>query len=109
MHVLLGVCDGYPKARIGFSMFCQLVHCQLLRQFPMLDWSSPLAMLSAAAALGNHFLWFDFFMRNHRPTSELVAFYTLLVWLTPFCFLVSMSNSTQGLPNFGTGPLLCLF
>lgn len=101
-HIVL-LFDGLPWTKVMFSVFCQTAYLPILnKQFPMVNASSPIAVLAALTTLGNHFLWFNHFMKSSKPLSEIVTFYTFIIWGIPLCLLVSMSNNTQGLPNFGT-------
>lgn len=58
--------------------------------------------LCVVAVLINHGLWFEHFLKRQCGHTEVITFYLMMIWLTPLCFLLSMSSSTQGLPNFGT-------
>jgi hypothetical protein len=106
IHALLFM-EGYASRKlILYSLFCQIVYYQCLSRFPLLDLSSPISMISSFCVLINHLFWIDQFLKDGKALSEIAAVYGILVWLTPLLFLVSMSNTTQSLPNFGTGWLL---
>lgn len=101
-HLLL-LLDGLPPALLAASFVAQLSYFPLMTRFPMINLSSPMTVLAALFTLGNHFAWINHFMRTSgHSLSQLVSFYMLVIWGVPLGLLVSMSNSTQCLPNFGT-------
>lgn len=53
------------------------------------------------STLVNHYSWFSYFSMNHHPMKHIVSMYLIMIWGIPLALMVSMSNSTQGLPNFG--------
>lgn len=50
--------------------------------------------------LGNHGLWFRYFLDGRHSMDQVVAFYCLVIWSVPVGLLVSMSCNTQSLPNY---------
>ena len=82
---------------LGF--LAQIVHLLLLQNFPFFTLTSPSFLLAAALVISNHYLAFQFFGQNYYPFSEVMAYFTLCLWLVPFAFFVSLSANENVLPT----------
>lgn len=71
----------------------------LLSSFPFFSVSSPSFILSVVMVLLNHYLAFSFFGENYYPFSEVMAYFTVCMWLVPFSFFVSLSANENVLPT----------
>ena len=101
-------------------MIIIFVFLGLLRGFPMIDLSSPNFILSLIMLTINHVLAFghfgevkcDFwifnsqlgvrlwpFFQEYHPFHDVLAYFTLCVWLVPFTFFVSLSAGENVLPT----------
>jgi hypothetical protein len=49
---------------------------------------------------------FQYFSRHWHPFSDVLAYFTVCVWLVPFSFFVSLSASDSGLPTVSTDGVL---
>ena len=101
------------------TMIIIFVFSGLLRGFPMIDLSSPNFILSLIMLTINHVLAFghfgevspifwclsDFypeiesFFQEYHPFHDVLAYFTLCVWLVPFTFFVSLSAGENVLPT----------
>ncbi len=65
----------------------------------------------AALLAWNHYEAFSFFGNHYYSLSEIMAYFTLFLWLVPFALLVSLSANDNVLPSYATSgethPLLC--
>eukprot|EP00095_Tigriopus_kingsejongensis_P007046 maker-scaffold146_size311726-snap-gene-1.21 protein:Tk07046 transcript:maker-scaffold146_size311726-snap-gene-1.21-mRNA-1 annotation:"TEX261" len=77
----------------------QLLHLVLLNAFPFFGVTSPQFLLDVALVLVNHYLAFDYFGQNFHPFAEVMAYFTLCLWLVPFAFFVSLSANENVLPT----------
>jgi hypothetical protein len=99
-----------------FSLGCHLVYSLLLSNFPIIQLSDPVFILSCCKCtnvnvsvtqttvlvLADHFLWFSYFTTYHVfRFSEVAAFFCLCIWLVPFLFFISLSASDNTLPVNG--------
>ena len=71
----------------------------LLSSFPFFSVSSPSFILSVVMVVLNHYLAFSFFGENYYPFSEVMAYFTVCMWLVPFSFFVSLSANENVLPT----------
>lgn len=81
----------------GFAS--QAAHAMILRSFPFVRLSSPAFILAVILVIVNHFLAFGFFSQNFYPLTEVLAFFTLCLWIVPFALFVSLSANDQVLPT----------
>ena len=78
-----------------------------MSSFPFFSVSSPPFILSVVMVFVNHYLAFSYFGENYYPFSEVMAYFTVCMWLVPFAFFVSLSANENVLPTFNeTRPLL---
>jgi hypothetical protein len=90
--------EGFPFWRLLLSFVATLWYSRLLNTFPVIDMSGPIFILSCILAILNHFSWFVFFKTYRHSFSDLVSFFTILVWLVPFMFMISLSANDFTLP-----------
>ncbi|XP_026547400.1 protein TEX261, partial [Notechis scutatus] len=64
---------------------------------PSLSLFSP-SILAVLVVL-NHYLAFQYFAEEYYPFSEVLAYFTFCLWLTPFAFFVSLSAGENVLPS----------
>jgi len=81
------------------GIISQVLHLTLLPSFPYFALTSPQFILAAVMVVVNHYLAFQFFAENYHPFSEVMAYFTLCLWLVPFAFFVSLSANENILPT----------
>ena len=54
---------------------------------------------ASALVIINHYLAFNFFGEHYYPFSEVMAYFTMCLWLVPFAFFVSLSANENVLPT----------
>merc|ERR1739841_363394 len=86
-----------PTSLIACGIIAQVAHLALLSSFP----SAPF-ILSVIMVLVNHYLAFSHFGENYYPFSEVMAYFTICLWLVPFSFFVSLSANENVLPTMNT-------
>ena len=77
----------------------QITHLFLLQSFPFFNISSPSFILAVLFVVINHYLAFNFFGEHYYPFSEVMAYFTMCLWLVPFAFFVSLSANENVLPT----------
>ncbi|KAI9034237.1 TEX261 protein [Hyaloraphidium curvatum] len=98
LHIPLLVVDRFPWWRVGFGILCHLFYSLLLKTFPMISLTSPEFIGSCVLAVGDHFLWFNYFSSRYASFWEISTFFGIFVWLVPFMFFVSLSAADNVLP-----------
>uniref|UniRef100_A0A7S0MYM0 Protein TEX261 n=1 Tax=Cryptomonas curvata TaxID=233186 RepID=A0A7S0MYM0_9CRYP len=100
IHVLLLVFDGFPWLATFFGLAMHLVYFQFLKDFPYVNFSSPLFIGACVGLLVNHYLWIDFFRDEYKfRVPQIMAFFVPCVWMVPFGFFVSVSLGDTVLPS----------
>ena len=100
LHILLMFDNDTSTLQAFVGLLAHLLYLALLPQFPFVDVRSSIAIASAAAAIINHFSWFFHVLLSDNYVysyTEIADIFTILVWLCPLAFIVSLS-STEPLP-----------
>ncbi|XP_064465619.1 protein TEX261-like [Ornithodoros turicata] len=99
IYVGLFLFDDLPKGMIACGIFSQVMHLLILRTFPFVSVSSVPFLLAAVLVIVNHFLAFTYFSTVYHPLSEVLAYFTLCLWIVPFAFVISLSANDSVLPT----------
>lgn len=91
--------ENLPWSLIVTGLASQILHVLILQSFPFVKVSSPAFILAVILVIVNHFLAFKFFAQNYYPLTEVLAFFTLCLWIVPFALFVSLSANDQVLPT----------
>ncbi|KAJ2758327.1 erv26 super protein [Coemansia nantahalensis] len=98
--LVLAALDGLSVWRAAATAASNHVYALHLAQFPLVRVGGALAVCSMALALGNHCVWFVFFMSNlHYPFGQVCAFIFFAVWLVPLALFVSLTPTDAALPS----------
>ncbi|XP_023346292.1 protein TEX261 [Eurytemora carolleeae] len=98
-YIGLFLFENMPLSMIVCGIVAQVSHLALLSSFPFFSFSSPAFLVSMLMVLVNHYLAFSFFGENYFPFSEVMAYFTICMWLVPFSFFVSLSANDNVLPT----------
>lgn len=99
IYVLLIFGDQLPWSMIICGLLSQAAHAIILQHFPFVKFLSP-AFLGGVGLLGyNHYLAFRFFSSEFYPFVEVLAYFTLCLWLVPFALFISLSANDNVLPT----------
>ncbi|KAF5902787.1 ventral anterior homeobox 2, partial [Clarias magur] len=91
--------EGFPMLMIGVGLFTNLVYFGLLQTFPYIMLSSPNFILSCILVVINHYMAFQYFSEEYYAFSEVLAYFTICLWVIPFAFFVSLSAGENVLPS----------
>uniref|UniRef100_A0A8C8CR08 Protein TEX261 n=1 Tax=Oncorhynchus tshawytscha TaxID=74940 RepID=A0A8C8CR08_ONCTS len=91
--------EGFPWLMMGCGLFTNLVYFGLLQTFPYILLSSPNFILSCVLVVLNHYMAFQYFAAEYYPFSEVLAYFTICLWIIPFSFFVSLSAGENVLPS----------
>lgn len=99
--------EDFPAPIIICGIISQVMHLLVLRTFPFFILTSIPFIGSVAFVVINHYLAFRYFSSVYYPISEVLAYFTLCLWLVPFSFFVSLSANENILPTVAeTRPLV---
>jgi len=106
-YICLFIFEDIPTKLIVCGLLAQVAHLALLSSFPLFSVSSPAFVMAVVMVLINHYFAFSHFGENYYPFSEVMAYFTICMWLVPFAFFVSLSANENVLPTFNESrPLL---
>merc|ERR1712083_485012 len=101
VYICLFLFENLPSGLIACGIIAQVAHLALLTSFPFFSVTSASFILSVIMVLVNHYLAFSHFGENYYPFSEVMAYFTICLWLVPFAFFVSLSANENVLPTLG--------
>lgn len=99
VYVGLFVFEDLPITIIGCGLLSQVMHLLVLRTFPFFNLCSVPFVSASALVVINHFLAFSFFSNKAYTFSEVLAYFTICLWLVPFAFVVSLNANDSVLPT----------
>jgi len=106
-YICLFIFEDIPTKLIVCGLLAQVAHLALLSSFPLFSVSSPAFVMAVVMVLINHYFAFSHFGENYYPFSEVMAYFTICMWLVPFAFFVSLSANENVLPTLNENrPLL---
>ncbi|XP_003975979.1 protein TEX261 [Takifugu rubripes] len=91
--------ESFPLLMVGIGLFTNVVYFGLLQTFPYIMLSSPNFILSCVLVVVNHYMAFQYFAQEYYPFSEVLAYFTICLWVIPFAFFVSLSAGENVLPS----------
>merc|ERR1719402_990492 len=93
--------ENIPSTLIICGVIAQIAHLSLLSSFPFFSATSPSFIVAVVMVIVNHYFAFSHFGENYYPFSEVMAYFTICMWLVPFAFFVSLSANENVLPTLG--------
>lgn len=91
--------ESLPLHMTALGLIMNLDYLIVLSSFPTITLSSLSFILGAILVLVNHYFAFQFFSIVYYPFPEVLAYFTVCLWLVPFAFFVSLSINEHTLPN----------
>ncbi|XP_063837132.1 protein TEX261 [Ostrinia nubilalis] len=99
IHLGLILFEDLPLYLNALGLFQQLLHTVLLREFPVVRVTS-LAFVAAVSSLVlHHYLALKYFGSVYYNYSEVLAYFTLCLWIVPFALFISLSANDYVLPT----------
>ncbi|KAK7872476.1 hypothetical protein R5R35_014268 [Gryllus longicercus] len=99
--------EDFPYSITICGIISQVAHLLILNTFPYVLITSPVFLVSVIMLVVNHYLAFQYFAAVYYSFSEVMAYFTLCLWLVPFALFVSLSANENTLPTVAeTRPLL---
>ncbi|CAH1782979.1 unnamed protein product [Owenia fusiformis] len=91
--------EDLPLSLIVLGLITNGVYILVLKTFPYIEITQPAFVAAIALIFVNHYLAFGYFSQVWHPFSEVLAFFTICLWLVPFAFFVSLSANENVLPT----------
>lgn len=84
----------------AIGLLSNLLYFFILADFPVIAFLSPTFLSAMLLLIVHHYFAFSFFNHHYYPFPEILAYFTLFVWLMPFCFVLSLSANDYVLPQY---------
>ncbi|XP_076364337.1 protein TEX261-like isoform X1 [Tachypleus tridentatus] len=91
--------EDLPLSLIICGVLSQVTHLCMLRTFPYFVLTSAPFIITVVLVFFNHYLAFNYFGSVYYPFSEVLAYFTLCLWIVPFAFFISLSANENILPT----------
>jgi len=93
------VFENMPWSLIGGCIVSNVTYYFEMKTFPFIQLTSPVFIASVVLLVMNHYFAFSYFASVWHPFSEVLAFFTICLWLVPFALFVSLSANENTLPT----------
>jgi len=84
----------------GIGLISNIIYFFILADFPVIGFLSPTFLFSMLLLVIHHYFAFSFFNHHYYPFPEILAYFTIFVWMIPFCFVLSLSANDYVLPQY---------
>jgi hypothetical protein len=84
----------------GIGLISNIIYFFILADFPVIGFLSPTFLFSMLLLVIHHYFAFSFFTNHYYPFPEILAYFTIFVWVIPFCFVLSLSANDYVLPQY---------
>ncbi|XP_034838291.1 protein TEX261 [Maniola hyperantus] len=101
IHIGLLLFEDLPLHLNALGILQQGLHALLLRQFPVVRPRSVAFCAAVADLTLHHYCAFRYFGQVYYNFSEVLAYFTLCLWVVPFALFVSLSANDYVLPTTG--------
>uniref|UniRef100_A0A7G3AS90 Protein TEX261 n=1 Tax=Lutzomyia longipalpis TaxID=7200 RepID=A0A7G3AS90_LUTLO len=99
IHIFLVIFDSFPWLMILCGLLAQGVHALIMKNFPYVQFLSFSFLGSVILLIINNYLAFTYFASHYYMLSEVIAYFTICLWLVPFALFVSLSANDNVLPT----------
>ncbi|KAL4714821.1 hypothetical protein ACJJTC_002680 [Scirpophaga incertulas] len=99
IHIGLILFEDIPFQINGLGLLQQLLFAVLLRDFPVVRVTSIIFLAAVLVLVLHHYLAFKFFGIVYYSFSEVLAYFTICLWVVPFALFVSLSANDNVLPT----------
>ncbi|XP_061171264.1 protein TEX261-like [Saccostrea echinata] len=90
--------EDLPLYMIVVGLVGNIAYFFVLQTFPYFELMSPSFLMSIALVVVNHYFAFSYFSTVWHPFSDVLAYFTICLWLVPFAFFISLSANENVLP-----------
>ncbi|KAJ8703975.1 hypothetical protein PYW07_013269 [Mythimna separata] len=101
IHIGLQLFEDIPLHLNALGLVQQVLHGLLLRDFPVVRVTSIPFITAILTLVLHHYMAFKFFGTVYYNFSEVLAYFTLCLWVVPFALFVSLSANDYVLPTTG--------
>ncbi|XP_058118384.1 protein TEX261 isoform X1 [Anopheles ziemanni] len=99
LYIVFIFTETFSWAMILCGLGGQILHAFILTDFPFVRFLSPAFLGAVILLLVNHYFAFVYFQLQFHALTEMMAYFTLCLWLVPFALFVSLSANDNVLPT----------
>ncbi|XP_017473216.1 PREDICTED: protein TEX261 [Rhagoletis zephyria] len=99
VYILFIFCDNLPWSMILCGFAAQAFHGLIMTSFPFIRFLSVPFIGALVFLIINHFLAFQHFTSVYYPFMQVLAYFTICLWMVPFSLFVSLSANDNVLPT----------
>ncbi|CAF3313040.1 unnamed protein product [Rotaria socialis] len=101
LNILLLVLETqFTWTLCSIGVLSNIMYFFILGDFPFIGFLSPAFLFSMVLLIIHHYFAFSFFNNYYYPFPEILAYFTIFVWIVPFCFVLSLSANDYVLPQY---------
>ncbi|XP_045457009.1 protein TEX261 [Melitaea cinxia] len=101
IHLGLILFEDIPLYLNAIGVIQQILYGFLLKDFPVVRVTSVAFMTAVLNLILHHYLAIKYFGQVHYAFSEVLAYFTLCLWIVPLALFVSLSANDYVLPTTG--------
>ncbi|XP_013113847.1 protein TEX261 [Stomoxys calcitrans] len=99
VYVMFIFCDELPWSIIIMGFITQFLHLSIMSSFPFIRFLSLPFIGTVVCLIANHLLAFQYFTSVYYPFTQILAYFTICLWMVPFALFVSLSANDNVLPT----------
>ncbi|SPP73562.1 protein TEX261 [Drosophila guanche] len=99
VYIMLMVFEDLPWSMLLCGFVAQGFHLSIMGGFPFIRLLSVPFLGSLVMLVVNHLLAFQYFTTVYVPFTQVLAYFTICMWIVPFALFVSLSANDSVLPT----------
>ncbi|XP_053964573.1 protein TEX261 [Anastrepha obliqua] len=99
VYIMFMFFDNLPWSMILCGFAAQVFHGIIMSSFPFIRFMSVPFIGAVVFLVINHFLAFQYFTSIYYPFVQVLAYFTICLWMVPFSLFVSLSANDNVLPT----------
>ncbi|KAH8355211.1 hypothetical protein KR093_008669 [Drosophila rubida] len=99
VYIMFIFFEDLPWTMVLCGLMAQGFHFSIMTNFPFIRLLSVPFIGSLAMLVINHVLAFQYFTSVYVPFTQVLAYFTICMWLVPFALFVSVSANDNVLPT----------
>ncbi|XP_033251017.1 protein TEX261-like [Drosophila miranda] len=99
VYIMLMIFEEFPWSMLLCGFVAQGFHLSIMGGFPFIRLLSVPFLGSLVMLVVNHFLAFQYFTTVYLLFTQVLAYFTVCMWIVPFALFVSLSANDSVLPT----------
>ncbi|XP_064535852.1 protein TEX261 [Drosophila montana] len=99
VYIMLILFEDFSWTMMSCGLAAQAFHFSIMTNFPFIQLLSVSFIGSLAMLVINHVLAFQYFTSVYVPFTQVLAYFTVCLWMVPFALFVSLSANDNVLPT----------